>query len=595
MIDPSRTPDPDLTAEERDLGMDRDITRRDFLNTVALGTRAPHYLARPLPGLGQTNSPRRPRPDPAPPWHPFTGYSGIGAYSRSNGNTWDVVSAGHGIRDDTYRKALASAPDTGEVYDVIIAGGGFAGTHAADTGLKGSDRKKAVLLLDNHPIIGGEAKRNEFVVRGQRLIGPQGSNEGGVPKEGWLREMWVDIGLPLEFEYGKLPPNRKSMVFPRTNYQYQLWSDDFDSHGFFYDTPSPHWVRNPWGHDLEGTPYPEDVKRDLLRWRNERVEPWKGDAESLKLWLDTMTYEQYLTNVRKLHPEVSRYVDPIYASGIGLGADVLSAYSAYSVSLPGFVGLGVDKAREQFTGSHTMTDARLGNSFPGGNDGIQRCIVKWLNPAAIEGAARVYAGAQQSDPVRHAGPAGNTVPDAGRGDGRAGGAAGRGTLGDGDRHLCQGRHAAHGAGPHPHLVGRELDRQARDGGAARGLPDGDGELSALADALGQRGPRQLAFPLRPGVFRVLVARRLRLHGQPAAQHVRRRLPAAARSGPSEPVHVLRAIQPAWVVAGGPGEGGAAEAVVDELPGVRDADSEADGDIVRGVGIRSGSGMSPASC
>ena len=29
MRDASRTPDPELTAEERELGMDRDITRRD--------------------------------------------------------------------------------------------------------------------------------------------------------------------------------------------------------------------------------------------------------------------------------------------------------------------------------------------------------------------------------------------------------------------------------------------------------------------------------------------------------------------------------------------------------------------------------------
>ena len=209
---------------------------------------------------------------------------------------------------------------------MIIAGGGFSGTIAAYTFLKTSDRKKTCLLLDNHPIIGGEAKRNEFVVRGQRLIGPQGSNECGVPREplatGHVARHRAADGVRV-----RQADSRPAITWSSrtTNYQYQLWSDDFENHGFFYDTPSPHWVRNPWGHDLEGTPYPDDVKRDLLRWRNERVEPWKGDAESLKLWLDTMTYEQYLTNVRKLHPEVSRYVDPIYASGIGLGADVLSA------------------------------------------------------------------------------------------------------------------------------------------------------------------------------------------------------------------------------------------------------------------------------
>src|ERR1700722_17815183 len=48
-----------LTAEERALGMDADITRRDFLNTVALGTGAALLGAAP-PGLRKTagaNSP----------------------------------------------------------------------------------------------------------------------------------------------------------------------------------------------------------------------------------------------------------------------------------------------------------------------------------------------------------------------------------------------------------------------------------------------------------------------------------------------------------------------------------------------------------
>src|ERR1700722_18446786 len=296
MTDASRTPEPELTPEERDLGMDRDLSRRDFLNTVALGTGAA-LLGAAAPGLTGKLSAQAGRA-PAPPWHPFTGYSGVGDYARSNGNTWDVVTAGHGIRDDTYGKAIASAPDTGEVYDVIIAGGGFSGTVAAYTVLKNTGRQKSVLLLDNHPIIGGEAKRNEFIVRGQRFIGPQGSNESGVPDEKRLKDIWDDVGLPTEFEFGTMGPHRRPMVFPYTNYQYQFWSDDFENHGFFYDTPSPHWVRNPWGHNLEGTPYPDDVKRDLLRWRSERVEPWKGDRESLKLWLDTITYEKYLTHVR---------------------------------------------------------------------------------------------------------------------------------------------------------------------------------------------------------------------------------------------------------------------------------------------------------
>jgi len=393
MTDNSDARKADLTPGERELGMGANITRRDFLNAVALGTGAA-LLGMPAPALrGRPDpGPMQPPPaDPGPQWHPWTGNPGVGDYAISNGNTWDVVSAAHGLRDGTYERAMAGATDTGETHDLVIVGGGFSGTVAAYYFLKGSGRRRSCLLLDNHPIIGGEAKRNEFVVRGRRLIGPQGSNEGSAPaatSEAWRIDLWRDIGLPMEFEFGKLAPNRKPMVIPRTNYEYQLWSDDFENHGFHFDSPRPHWVRNPWGHRLEGTPWPEDVRRDLLRWREERVGPWRGDAESLRLYLDSMTYEQWLTGVRKLHPEVARYVDPIFASGIGLGSDVLSAYSAYTLALPGFLGLGVDKGQEERVARHTLGDPQRGSSFPGGNDGIQRCIVKWLNPEAIEGSSQ---------------------------------------------------------------------------------------------------------------------------------------------------------------------------------------------------------------
>ena len=127
MTNASRTPDQELTAEERDLGMDRDITRRDFLNAVALGTGAA-LLGRGA-GLGRSGRARLAQVarDPRRGIR-SRATRAVGDYARSNGNTWDVVTAGHGIRDETYGKAIASAPDTGEVYDVMIAGGGFSGT-----------------------------------------------------------------------------------------------------------------------------------------------------------------------------------------------------------------------------------------------------------------------------------------------------------------------------------------------------------------------------------------------------------------------------------------------------------------------------------
>ena len=37
------------------------------------------------------------------------------------------------------------------------------------------------LMIENHPVFGGESKRNEFDVDGHLLIGPQGANGFSAP------------------------------------------------------------------------------------------------------------------------------------------------------------------------------------------------------------------------------------------------------------------------------------------------------------------------------------------------------------------------------------------------------------------------------
>jgi spermidine dehydrogenase len=381
-----------LSAEERDLGMDRAITRRDFVNAIAAGTGAA------LLG-GGTAAPVLAQQQSAP-WHPWTGYGGVGDYAISNGNTWEVITAGHDLRDKRYERTIADAPATGETYDLVIVGGGFAGVIAAYTFLKQTGRRRSCLILDNHPLLGGEAKRNEFLVRGQRLIGPQGSNEFEVPKSTWRSEMWDDVGLPREFEWGKLPPGRRPLEFPRTNYDYlvRYWDPSRErraSHGYFFETPHPRWVTDPWGRGFEGTPWPADLRRDLLRWRDEPIPPFQGDQASLERWLDSMTRAEYLTKFLKLHPGVARIQDPLLVSGVGPASDLISAYLPYFIGMPGYKGLGDPGPREAREGhaAYAGNDGTI--SFPGGNDGILRAVVKWLNPELIEGStafAEVHNG-----------------------------------------------------------------------------------------------------------------------------------------------------------------------------------------------------------
>jgi spermidine dehydrogenase len=382
-------------AEEIELGIHAEITRRDFLNAAALGSgaallggAAPAALRAAEAGgaTRATAAAAATGAAAASGWHPWTGYAGVGDYSHSNGNTFDVMSAGHGIRDHLYEQSIAAATDTGETYDLVIAGGGYSGVVSAYTFLKRTGRSRQCLILENHPVMGGEAKRNEFMVRGHRLIGPQGSNEAVVPQDGEkvMAGIWNDVGLPRQFEFAQLGPDRSPMEFPRDNYMYLLWGDKSQNHGFFFDTPTPHWVTNPWGQELVNTPWDDGLKRDMLRWRHERLQTFAGDETALEKWLDTMTYDEFLTKYRKLRPEVGQYVDPIVAAGLGLGSDVISANAAYYFTYPGFQGLSKQEDLIQIKGEK-LKSAEWIFSFPGGNDGTMRGLLKWLIPDMIEG------------------------------------------------------------------------------------------------------------------------------------------------------------------------------------------------------------------
>ena len=378
-----------VSPEERDLGLATDITRRDFLNATMLGVGAA-LLHQPAPA-------EQPRPAANQAW---TGYPGIGDYARSNGNTWEVVTAAHDLRDGKYTARLASARDTGEIYDLVVVGGGFSGLGAAYHfhKLRGATTG-TVLVLDNHRMWGGEAKRNEVVVDGVRLIGPQGSNGFGARiRNDWAGDYWRELGLPAnpaQFRHQVWSERVKPLEMAREHYFFQLWTDEFASHGHFFADGKGglRLVRDAFRSGLVETPWSDQLRTDFLRWRSDPKRYYEG--ADWERWLDTMTYDDYITKVMGLDPAVARYVDPIMAGGIGLGSDVLSANAAAQISLPGFAGFGRSYPSRELAKMLDVVD-----SFPGGNDGIARHVVKRLVPNAIAGGpglAGVLDGAIRFD------------------------------------------------------------------------------------------------------------------------------------------------------------------------------------------------------
>src|ERR1700744_304657 len=96
------------SSADKALGMQQEVTRRDFLNASLLASGAALLdSVSPAQLLAQTK-----KNSENDDW---TGYGGVGDYANSNGNTNAVLQAGHQIRDGAFESLPANVIDTGEI------------------------------------------------------------------------------------------------------------------------------------------------------------------------------------------------------------------------------------------------------------------------------------------------------------------------------------------------------------------------------------------------------------------------------------------------------------------------------------------------
>src|SRR2546423_3805843 len=167
--------------------MSRKITRRDFLNGVALTLGA---AITPSPLFAAFDEQASPEKSAASYPPALTGMRG------SHPGSFD---AAHSLRDGTFWNDAGKPIDTGEAYDLIVVGGGISGLAAAHFYRKAAGDKARILVLDNHDDFGGHAKRNEFRVNNAFRLGFGGTFSIQSPApysaiaKGMIEELGIDV------------------------------------------------------------------------------------------------------------------------------------------------------------------------------------------------------------------------------------------------------------------------------------------------------------------------------------------------------------------------------------------------------------------
>src|SRR5580698_8949960 len=364
------------------LGMHRNITRRDFLNGMAVG--AGGMLASPwLGGLlaAQTlTASAQGRPGYYPP-----------ALNGMRGSHPGAFEVAHSLRDGTFWEKAGKPVETGEEYDLVVVGGGISGLAAAYFYRKQAGPSTRILILDNHDDFGGHAKRNEFHVGGRMLLTNGGtvSIESPFPYSKEARGLLAELGIDPPALQKKYADNHGSPGFG-----YFFDKETFGTERLVTNSPGGYGRQGAsvnWAEFRARTPMSAQAQRDIVRIQEAKVDYMEGVAqEEKKARLSKMSYKDFLLNVVKAHSDVIPFYQTRTHGLYGIGIDAVPALDCWAIHCPGFQGMSLDRVPSKgltFTALGEVTpQEEFHFHFPDGNASIARMLVRSLVPGSAPGS-----------------------------------------------------------------------------------------------------------------------------------------------------------------------------------------------------------------
>src|SRR6266851_4074917 len=369
--------------QDRELGMKRKITRRDFLNGVRITASAamlpPHLF-------GAFDQPAEKSANYYPP--ELTGLRG------SHPGSFD---AAHSLRDGTFWEQAGTLVNADEKYDLVIVGGGISGLSAAHFFRKAAGPKARVLVLDNHDDFGGHAKRNEFHSAQRTMLGFGGtfSIESPAPysavAKGLINELGIDVPSYHKYVAKDLYPSfgLNPKVF-------------FDKETFGADALATNPMPRVGGKSennraraealemfLKEAPLSEQAKADYTRLLTEKKDYLPGlTSDEKKARLSRMSYNSFLTDLVRVNPDLVKLFQNMPQPLFGVGFDAVAAQDAWGLGAPGFGGMNLDPTPGKGMNRDAIPNDEADKyffHFPDGNASIARLLVRKLIPEAIPG------------------------------------------------------------------------------------------------------------------------------------------------------------------------------------------------------------------
>ena len=363
---------------DKRLGMQRAITRRDFVQGAAVAAGAA-LQAGALGSSGLANA---------------SAAVSAGAQRMTIADYPPVKTGMRGSHPGAYEIAHALARDgakfpepksTEEHYDLIVVGAGISGLAAAHYYQKRFGADSKILLLENHDDFGGHAKRNEFHQSGEMVLSMGGTHN----LEWWsfsktvnafMQEHGVDckaMRKQMEFAYGRDAPNSPAMWFDETTYGVNRLVTKFNLSAKLTTE------------DIDKIPISDAGRDSLKRFYDSApsLEDWtEAEAEDR---LSSISYPDFLRQYGGLTEDAVQLFDKEEHGSWGLEMRAISAAEAMWEGYPGAHLFGEDWSEDSFGYPVAM--------WPDGNASLVRLMVAKLVPQSAPNATAENVAMTQFD------------------------------------------------------------------------------------------------------------------------------------------------------------------------------------------------------